>query len=125
VFSGVGNCMGGVLVLSRCSPLYDELKPLMEAQYDPALAEADAATLLRNSRDLPARLRTIAANAATLVGFLKAHPMVRRVYAAEGAPPVPPRPCARRANAGAGSAGWDGRAVVGGAGEAGTGPGLL
>jgi cystathionine beta-lyase/cystathionine gamma-synthase len=32
VFSGAGNCMGGALVLNRTSPLYSELKPLLDAQ---------------------------------------------------------------------------------------------
>lgn len=32
VFSGVGNCMGGALMLNSSSPLYSELKPLLEAQ---------------------------------------------------------------------------------------------
>jgi|EP01046_Picozoa_sp_COSAG06_P001587 cystathionine gamma-synthase len=32
VFSGVGNCMGGALMLNSASPLYTELKTLMGAQ---------------------------------------------------------------------------------------------
>lgn len=32
VFSGVGNCMGGALSLNHTSPLYSELKPLLDAQ---------------------------------------------------------------------------------------------
>ena len=59
VFSGAGNCMGGALMLNRDSPIYAELKPLLDAQYEPALAQVDAVTLLHNSSTLPQRLRSV------------------------------------------------------------------
>ena len=32
VFSGVGNCMGGALTLNTNSPMYSELKTILDAQ---------------------------------------------------------------------------------------------
>ena len=80
VFSGAGNCMGGALMLNRDSPMYDELKRLVDAQYEPALAHADAVTLLHNSSTLPERLRTIAANTLALTEYLESHPLVKTVH---------------------------------------------
>ena len=53
----------GALVLNEHSPLYAELKPVMDGMYSPSLGRADAMTLLYNSADLPQRLRAIAHNA--------------------------------------------------------------
>lgn len=52
----------------------------MRRRYDLALSQPDALTLLHNSRDLPHRLRTIAANAASLARFLESHPLVKAVH---------------------------------------------
>ena len=50
-------------MLNEHSPLYAELKPVMDGMYSPSLGRADAMTLLYNSADLPQRLRAIAHNA--------------------------------------------------------------
>ena len=58
----------------------------VRGRYEPALSHPDALTLLQNSLDLPTRLRTIASNAATLVKFLEAHPLVKTVHSAQTPP---------------------------------------
>lgn len=52
----------------------------VHGRYEPALSQPDALTLLHNSSDLPHRLRTIAANSASLARFLEAHPLVKTVH---------------------------------------------
>ena len=70
-FSGVGDVMGGSLVLNRQSPLYENLKTILEAQAEDLLWDDDALALELNSRDFKARMETINTNTRALVQALR------------------------------------------------------
>jgi cystathionine gamma-synthase len=79
-FSGVGDVMGGALILNERSPFCSELSQLLRGQGEELLWSADLAVLERNSRDFEARVRGINAGAERLADFLHKHPKVGRVY---------------------------------------------
>ena len=81
VFNGTGNAMGGSMVLNRDRPMYNELKQLMEAQYECTLYREDAEQLIQNSSNVVARCRSVRENAAVLVDFLRTHPVSGQVLA--------------------------------------------
>eukprot|EP00656_Telonema_subtile_P055777 TRINITY_DN8737_c0_g1_i1.p1 TRINITY_DN8737_c0_g1~~TRINITY_DN8737_c0_g1_i1.p1 ORF type:complete len:464 (-),score=104.11 TRINITY_DN8737_c0_g1_i1:70-1338(-) len=83
VFNGVGNAMGGSLVLNKHRPLYSELKPLLEAQYECTLYKDDAQVLLANSANVAARCKKSRESALQLVEYLRSHPEVAQVHAAQ------------------------------------------
>jgi len=79
-FSGVGDVMGGALILNTSSPFYSELREILATEFEDLLFDADALVLERNSRDCPERMQRINHNAETLAEFLADHPAVSRVY---------------------------------------------
>ena len=79
-FSGVGDVLGGSLLLSSNSPFYDRLKPLLTEQSEDILYAEDAIILEKNSRDFTARMHRINATTELLCDFLRAHPRIASTY---------------------------------------------
>jgi cystathionine gamma-synthase len=80
-FSGVGDVMGGSVVLNANRPHYAVLKAAMEEVYEPDLFWwEDAVVLERNSRDYAQRVRQMNVTASALVDHLSAHPGVAEVF---------------------------------------------
>jgi cystathionine gamma-synthase len=71
-FSGYADVMGGSAVLKKDSPLYAELKPIFDADYQNNLYQGDAATLLYNSSSYLERSATTNRSALKLVNYLQA-----------------------------------------------------
>lgn len=83
VFNGVGNAMGGSLILNKSSPLYAQMRGAMDEQYECNLYQEDADVLLSNSSDVQTRCKLISGTTKTLVTFLRGHPEVATVHAAD------------------------------------------
>jgi cystathionine gamma-synthase len=79
-FSGRGNVMGGSLVLNARGPRYEQLRAIIDEEYEDLLHEDDAVVLEYNSRDFSQRIRRINDTAERLCDFLREHPAVERVY---------------------------------------------
>ncbi|KIL58417.1 hypothetical protein M378DRAFT_86485 [Amanita muscaria Koide BX008] len=73
IFSGIGNVMGGSLVLNPNGRHYAALKAHMAAHYQDIYYHEDAIHMEWNSRDLEQRIKTIDANAEALCDFLRPH----------------------------------------------------
>jgi len=78
--SGVGDVMGGALVLSSESPLADDLRKHLEAEYEDLLWQEDAVRLEENSRDFLERARRVNDHTEVLVDHLRDHPAVERLW---------------------------------------------
>jgi cystathionine gamma-synthase len=78
-FSGVGDVMGGSIVLNAAGPHYTALRQALTAGDDCPLWPDDAAVLAANAADMPARVRRMNTTAATLAAHLNAHPAVADV----------------------------------------------
>jgi cystathionine gamma-synthase len=78
----VGTCdaMGGALICNPKSPLYGELKPIVQSQHEELLWGEDAAVLERQARDFPERMRQHNQNGLLLAERLRGHPAVERVW---------------------------------------------
>ena len=80
-FSGVGDVMGGSVILNPCGSRYAALKPAMDAVFEEDLLWwEDAVVLERNSRDYPQRVKKMGATAEALAEHLRAHPAVADVF---------------------------------------------
>lgn len=80
-FSGVGDVMGGSVVLNAGSPRYAALKAAMDAVFEADLLWwEDAQVLERNSRDYARRVRQMGETAETLAEHLRTHPRVADVF---------------------------------------------
>lgn len=78
-FSGCGNVAAGTLILNPDKPFYDQLKLLLDREYEDNLFEEDAVILEQNSRDVAHRVRIINQNTEALCDRLNDHPAVERV----------------------------------------------
>lgn len=78
-FSGVGDVMGGSLVLNRNRPLYSQLKPALDELYEDMCYGPDLDVLEQNSRDCVERVRQINDTTLQICETLKAHPLVREL----------------------------------------------
>jgi cystathionine gamma-synthase len=78
--SGVGDVMGGSLVLNSRSPYYDQLKPLLDATFTDLFWAADANVLELNSRDFTDRIDHINRTAEFLCDALADHSAVACVH---------------------------------------------
>lgn len=78
-FSGVGDVMGGSLILNRDRPLYAELKAAVESVFEDLTYNADLQVLEHNSRDTSQRVARINANALQLCESIAQHPMVEQL----------------------------------------------
>lgn len=80
-FSGVGDVMGGSVVLDAGRPHYAALKSAMDEVFEEDLLWwEDAMVLERNSRDYAERVRRMGATAECLAEHLRAHPAVAEVF---------------------------------------------
>ncbi|MBI1320403.1 MAG: PLP-dependent transferase [Candidatus Hydrogenedens sp.] len=78
--SGVGDVMAGGLVLSSESPLADELRAGIEADFEDSLWHEDAEVLELNSRGFLERAAQVNRGAEQVAEFLKNHPAVEHVW---------------------------------------------
>jgi len=80
-FSGVGDVMGGSVILNPQGARYGALKEAMDAVFEEdILWFEDAMVLERNSRDHVQRARKMGAAAAALAEHIRAHPAVAEVF---------------------------------------------
>ena len=79
-FSGVGNVMGGAVILNRASPRYDGLKAHFDRTYQDLLYAGDAIVLRDNSRDFVTRMEIFNRNGRALAAYLAGHPKVPAVH---------------------------------------------
>ncbi len=80
-FSGVGDVMGGAVVLNARGARYAALKEAMEAVFEEDLLWwQDAAVLEKNSRDYAERVKKMGENAEGLAVYLRSHPAVEEVF---------------------------------------------
>jgi cystathionine gamma-synthase len=78
----VGTCdaMGGAAICNPKSPLYGELKPILEAQHEELLWGEDALVLAEQARGFPERMERHNANGLMIAERLRQHPAVERVW---------------------------------------------
>ena len=81
-FSGVGDVLGGSIVMNPHSPHYEAFRAFAEEEreHHSTVWCEDAVVLEANSRDFPKRVRRASQNAAILAEFLENHPAVERVH---------------------------------------------
>jgi cystathionine gamma-synthase len=77
---GTGDAMGGALICNPKSPLYAELKPLVQAQHEELLWGQEALVLEEQARTFPERMQRHNQNGLWLAERLRAHPAVERVW---------------------------------------------
>ena len=77
---GTGDAMGGALICNPKSPLYNELKPLIQSQHEELLWGEDALVLDTQARGFPERMRRHNQNGLLLAERLRGHPAVERVW---------------------------------------------
>jgi cystathionine gamma-synthase len=78
--SGVGDVMGGSLILNARSPLYADLEAHLRSTAEQMLWWEDAEVLERNSRDFPDRMQRINQGAERVCDALRKHPCIARLY---------------------------------------------
>ncbi|MFP4501958.1 MAG: PLP-dependent transferase [Candidatus Hydrogenedentota bacterium] len=79
-FAGVGDVMGGSLVLNPDSPFCERFRTYLDAHHEDLLWEEDAQALAAYSKDFPERMRRINTTAETLCDYLHEHPKVDTLY---------------------------------------------
>ena len=79
-FSGIGDVIGGALLLNPHSPFYADFQTGLATEYEDLLAAPDAAALAVNSRGFVERVRAINRNGAALAAHLHGHPKVEHLY---------------------------------------------
>jgi cystathionine gamma-synthase len=77
---GTGDAMGGALICNPRSPLYADLKPLVQARHEELLWGEDAAVLAAQARGFPERMKRHNQSGLLLAERLRAHPAVERVW---------------------------------------------
>jgi cystathionine gamma-synthase len=77
---GSGDAMGGALICNPRSPLYGQLKPIVQSQHEELLWPADAAVLAEHARNFPERMRRHNAAGQLIAERLRHHPAVERVW---------------------------------------------
>ncbi len=77
---GSGDAMGGAVICNPRSPLYGELKPIVQSQHEELLWGAEAAVLDRQARGFPERMKRHNVNGLLLAERLRRHPAVERVW---------------------------------------------
>jgi len=88
-FSGVGDVMGGSVVLNASRPGYAALKSAMQSVYEEdALWWEDAVVLERNSRNFGDRVARMSTNAEALTEYLRGHVAVESVFYPKWETPV-------------------------------------
>lgn len=79
-FVGTGDAMGGALICNPRSPLYAQLKPMVQAQHEELLWGEDALVLETQGRSFPERMQQHNHNGLLLAERLRQHPAVERVW---------------------------------------------
>lgn len=77
---GTADAMGGALICNPRSPLYPQLKPIVQAQHEELLWTEDALVLEQQARSFPARMRRHNENGLLVAERLRQHPAVQRVW---------------------------------------------
>jgi cystathionine gamma-synthase len=78
--AGTGDVMGGALICNPRSPLYHELKPLVQAQHEELLWSADAEVLDQQAHSFPERMKRHNANGLAIAERLRRHPAIEKVW---------------------------------------------
>ncbi len=79
-FSGIGDVMGGVVIVNNDSPAADWLREGLQRECGDDLWLEDAIVLEKNSRDFVERVKQINQTAERVVDFLDGHPKVEEVW---------------------------------------------
>jgi cystathionine gamma-synthase len=77
---GTGDAMGGALVCNPRSPLYAELKRIVQAQHEELLWPDDAVVLTQNARTFPERMRKHNETGRLIAERLREHPAIEKVW---------------------------------------------
>jgi cystathionine gamma-synthase len=77
---GTGDAMGGALVCNPRSPLYPELKPIIQAQHQELLWTEDAAVLAQHAPSFPDRMRRHNETGHLIAERLRKHTAIERVW---------------------------------------------
>lgn len=77
---GSGDAMGGALICNPKSPLYTELKAIVQAHHEQLLWGEDAEVLARHARSFPERMRRHNETGLVIAERLRSHPAVERVW---------------------------------------------
>jgi len=77
---GTGDAMGGALICNPKSPLYPELKRIVQAQHEELLWQDDAAVLAQHARTFPDRMRQHNQTGCLIAERLRAHSAIERVW---------------------------------------------
>lgn len=77
---GTGDAMGGALICNPKSPLYRDLKPIVQAQHEELLFGDDAAVFDAQARGFPSRMKRHNENGLWLAEHLRRHPAIERVW---------------------------------------------
>ncbi len=79
-FSGVGDVMGGAVIVNHNSPFADYLRKGLQRESGDDLWLEDAIVLEQNSRDFVERMQQINHTAESIVDFLREHPKIEKVW---------------------------------------------
>ena len=79
-FSGYGNVLAGALVLNPRSAFFDELRSVLDDDFEETLSDLDTEVLEYNSRDVEMRTYQCVRNARVLVEWLRQQPAVDQVF---------------------------------------------
>ena len=77
---GTGDAMGGALICNPKSPLYSELKHIVQAQHEELLWPQDAAVLARHASTFPQRMRKHNQAGCLIAERLREHPAIEKVW---------------------------------------------
>jgi cystathionine gamma-synthase len=77
---GSGDVMGGALICNPRSPLYSQLKPIVEAQHEELLWPEDAVVLAQQARTFPERMQRHNETGLLIAERLRRHPAVKHVW---------------------------------------------
>ncbi len=79
-FSGVGDVMGGCVILNKNGKFYHVIKEHLNLNYENNLWPEDSVVLEKNSRDFTQRMEKINHTTEALCDKLIAHPMIENLY---------------------------------------------
>lgn len=79
-YSGVGDVLGGAVIVRQDSPLAVGLRAGLQAECESTLWDGDAVTLLANSNDYPERVQATNETTLKLVEWLQTDPRVAKVW---------------------------------------------
>jgi cystathionine gamma-synthase len=77
---GTGDAMGGALICNPKSPLYPELKGIVQAQHEELLWPEDAVVLAQHARAFPERMRRHNQTGCLIAERLREHRAIERVW---------------------------------------------